>query len=58
MDHPPAVIEKAQRLEELLHRVEQGEPLTEVCGELDLEISPERTGGIPFRTELVTRCKF
>ena len=39
---PPVVIEKAQRLEQLLHRVEQGEPLAEVCVELGFEVSPER----------------
>jgi transposase len=40
--HPPVVIEKAQRLEQLLHRVEQGEPLAEVCAQLGLAVSPER----------------
>lgn len=40
--HPQIVIEKAQRLEQLLQRVEQGEPLAEVCAELGLEITPER----------------
>jgi hypothetical protein len=51
MDHPPAVIEKAQRLEELLQRVEQGEALAEVCGELDLEISSERLAILQRRYE-------
>jgi transposase len=40
--HPQVVIEKAQRLEQLLQRVEQGEPLAEVCAELGLEVSPAR----------------
>jgi transposase len=40
--HPQIVIDKAQRLEQLLQRVEQGEPLTEVCAELGLEVTPER----------------
>lgn len=30
MDHPPAILEKAQRLEQLLLRVASGEPLDEV----------------------------
>ncbi len=51
MDHPPAVIEKAQRLEELLHRVEQGEPLVEVSSELEMEISPERLAILQGRYE-------
>lgn len=37
MDHPSAVIEKAQRLEQLLQRIEQGEPLEQVCAALELE---------------------
>jgi transposase len=40
--HPEVVIEKAQRLEQLLQRIEQGEALTEICAELDLEVSPTR----------------
>jgi transposase len=40
--HPQVVIEKAQRLEQLLQQVEQGEPLAEVCAELGLEVSPTR----------------
>jgi transposase len=40
--HPQVVIEKAQRLEQLLQRVEQGERLAEVCAELGLEVTPER----------------
>lgn len=40
--HPQVVIEKAQRLEQLLQRVEQGEPLAEVCAALGLEVSPTR----------------
>ena len=42
MNHPLVVIEKAQRLEQLLQRVEQGEPLAAVCAELGLEVSSER----------------
>lgn len=38
MIHPPAVCEKAQRLERLLHRIEAGEPLDQVCADLDLNV--------------------
>ncbi len=38
--HPQIVIEKAQRLEQLL--LEQGELLAEVCTELGIEVTPER----------------
>lgn len=41
-DHPTAVIEKANRLEQLLQRVEQGEPLEQVCAELDLAVDAQR----------------
>lgn len=37
-DHPAAVIEKAKRLEQLLRRVVQGEPLEPVCAELGLAV--------------------
>lgn len=40
--HPQVVIEKARCLEQLLHRVEQGELLAAVCPELGIEVSPER----------------
>jgi transposase len=40
--HPQVVIEKAQRLEQLLQRVEQGELLAEVCAELGIAVSPDR----------------
>lgn len=40
--HPQVVIEKAQRLEQLLQRVEQGEPLAAVCAELGVAVTPER----------------
>jgi hypothetical protein len=38
MDYPPAVIEKAHRLEQLLQRIEQGEPFEAVCAELGLKV--------------------
>ena len=36
------MIEKAQRLEQLLQGVEQGEPLAAVCAELGIEVTLER----------------
>ena len=42
MDYPKAVIEKAQKMEKLLQRVEAGEPLDQVCAELDVEIDEKR----------------
>jgi hypothetical protein len=41
-DIPAAVIEKAQRLEQLLQRVAQGELLEQVCAELDLTVDVRR----------------
>lgn len=38
MIQPPAVCEKAQRLERLLQRVEAGEPLDQVCADLGLDV--------------------
>jgi len=38
MIHPPAVCEKAQRLERLLQRVEAGEALEQVCADLGLNV--------------------
>ena len=39
MDYTPAVIEKAHRLEQLLQRVEQGEPFEAVRGDLGLNVT-------------------
>ena len=41
MIHPPAVCEKAQRLERLLQRIEAGESLDQVCAGLDLNVKAE-----------------
>jgi transposase len=41
MTHPPAVIEKAQRLERLLLRLEAGEPLEQVRVDLGLSVEAE-----------------
>ena len=49
--HPQVVLEKAQRLEQLLQRVEQGEPLAEVCAELGLEVTPERLRAMQAKYE-------
>ena len=38
MIHPPAVCDKAQRLERLLQRVAAGEPLAQVCADLELTV--------------------
>ena len=42
MNHPEAVVEKARRLEQILLRVKQGEPLEEVCQELDVGVDAKR----------------
>jgi hypothetical protein len=41
MTHPPAVIGKAQRLERLLLRLEEGEPLEQVQVDLSLSVEAE-----------------
>ena len=51
MDHPTAVIEKAQRLEKLLQRVVQGEPLEQVCAELGLAVDAERLAKLQAKYE-------
>ena len=42
MDYPKAVLEKAKRLEQLLHRVAAGEPLAEVNKELGFGVDQEQ----------------
>lgn len=49
--HPQVVIEKAQRLEQLLHQIEQGQPLAAVCAELGLTVSPKRLSTLQARYE-------
>jgi transposase len=46
MDYPEAVIEKAQKMEKLLQRVDAGEPLNQVCAELDAEIDEKRLAAL------------
>ena len=40
--YPPAVRRKAEKLEQLLLRLEAGEKLAQVCTELELELTPKR----------------
>lgn len=42
MNHPEAVVEKARRFEQVLLRVKQGEPLEQLCQELDVRIDEKR----------------
>jgi len=42
MNHPEAVVEKARRFEQVLLRVNQGEPLEELCQELNVRIDEKR----------------
>ena len=46
MEYPKAVIEKAQKMEKLLQRVDAGEPLDQVCAELDVEIDERRLAAL------------
>ena len=46
MDYPKAVIEKAQKMEKLLQRVDAGEPLDQGCAELDVEIDEKRLAAL------------
>ena len=46
MDYPKAVIEKAQKMEKLLQRVDAGDPLDQVCAELDVEMDEKRLGAL------------
>lgn len=49
--YPPAVHHKAAKLEQLLLRLEAGEPLEAVCHELDLELTPERVEKLKVKYE-------
>jgi len=42
MNHPEAVVEKAKRFEQVLLRVKQGEPLEQLCQELDVCVDEKR----------------
>jgi transposase len=51
MNHPPAVCEKAQRMERLLHRVAKGEALAQVCADLNLQVAPEAVAKLQSKYE-------
>ncbi len=51
MDQPQAVIEKAQRLGQLLRRVEEGETLAEVGTEIGVEIRPDHLVALQMKYE-------
>ena len=51
MYYPPAVQQKAQRLEQLLVRLEAGEPLDQLCSELGLKLTPKRVGQLKAKYE-------
>lgn len=51
MTHPPAVIEKAQGLERLLLRLETGEPLGQVRGDLGLTVEAEDVARLQAKYE-------
>jgi transposase len=46
MDYPKAVIEKAQKMEKLLQRVDAGEPLDQACVELKVGIDEKRLAAL------------
>jgi transposase len=51
MYYPPAVSIKSRRLEQLLLRLEAGEPLDQVRAELELELKPERVSHLKTKYE-------
>jgi transposase len=51
MDYPQAVIAKAQKMEKLLQRVAQGEPLAQVCAELDVEVNGKQVATLQAKYE-------
>lgn len=51
MYYPSAVQQKAQRLEQLLLRLEAGEPLAHLCSELGVELSPQRVEQLKAKYE-------
>ena len=51
MYYPAAVHQKAQRLEQLLLRLEAGEPLDQLCAALELELKPERVNQLKAKYE-------
>jgi transposase len=51
MYYPAVVAEKARRLEQLLLRLEAGEPLDQVRADLELELKPERVSHLKAKYE-------
>lgn len=51
MYYPPAVQQKAQRLEQLLVRLEAGEPLDQLCAELGFKLTPKRVSQLQAKYE-------
>ena len=46
MNYPKAVIEKAQKMEKLLQRIEAGESLDQVCAELEVDVDEKRLAAL------------
>jgi hypothetical protein len=46
MNYPKAVIEKAQKMEKLLQRIEAGESLDQVCAELEVDVDQKRLAAL------------
>jgi transposase len=55
--YPPAVHQKAEKLEQLLLRLEAGEPLAQVGSDLELALSPERVEKLKAKYEAGGRCR-
>ena len=51
MDYPQAVIAKAQKMEKLLRRVAQGEPLAQVCAELEAKVNEKQLSKLQAKYE-------
>jgi len=51
MYYPPAVQQKAQRLEQLLVRLEAGEPLDQLCAELGFKLTTKRVSQLQAKYE-------
>jgi transposase len=51
MDYPSAVIEKAKRMEKLLHRVAEGESLAQVCADLEVSVDDKHLAALRAKYE-------
>ncbi len=65
MSYPKAIVEKAKRIEHLLHRVEGGEPFDQVCVDLKVKLSASalakvvskyQAGGRKYKALIDGRC--